>query len=76
MQRREVYRVAAACVIAIDGIIDLAPAAFQAWELPNRAVRLVIVLLLIGFPTALFLAWIFEVNAALHFRVYIAAVEL
>jgi TolB-like protein/cytochrome c-type biogenesis protein CcmH/NrfG len=62
VKRRKVYRVAAAYVIAAGGIIQLASAAFPAWELPNWALRLVIVLLLIGFPIALLLGWAFDVT--------------
>src|SRR5947208_3754872 len=62
VKRRQVYRVAVAYVIAAGGIIQLASAAFPAWELPNWALRLVIVLLLIGFPIALILAWAFDVT--------------
>ncbi|HEY8650994.1 MAG TPA: hypothetical protein VIL70_08775 [Chthoniobacterales bacterium] len=62
VKRRKVYRVAAAYVIAAGGIIQLASAAFPAWELPNWALRLVIMLLLIGFPIALILAWAFDVT--------------
>lgn len=35
---------------------------FPAWELPSWALRLVIVLLLIGFPISLILAWALEVT--------------
>jgi TolB-like protein/Tfp pilus assembly protein PilF len=62
VKRRKVYRVAAAYIIAAGGIIQLASAAFPAWELPNWALRLVIVLLLIGFPIALILAWAFDIT--------------
>ena len=62
VKRRKVYRVAAAYIIAAGGMIQLASAAFPAWELPNWALRLVIVLLLIGFPIALILAWAFDVT--------------
>ena len=62
VKRRKVYRVAAAYIIAAGGIIQLASAAFPAWELPNWALRLVIVLLLVGFPIALILAWAFDVT--------------
>ena len=62
VRRRKVYRVAAAYIIAAGGIIQLASAAFPAWELPNWALRLVIVLLLVGFPIALILAWAFDVT--------------
>src|SRR5205809_77926 len=63
VKRRKVYRVAAAYVIAAGGIIQLASAAFPAWELPNWALRLVIVLLLLGFPIALILAWAYDITA-------------
>src|SRR3954468_16413331 len=62
LQRRKVYRVAAAYIVAAGFLIQLASAAFPAWELPNWALRLVIVLLLIGFPIALIFAWAFDVT--------------
>src|SRR5437899_7634238 len=62
VKRRKVYRVAAAYIIAAGGIIQLASATFPAWELPDWALRLVIVLLLVGFPIALILAWAFDVT--------------
>lgn len=62
LKRRKVYRVAVAYAVAAGGTIQLASAAFPAWELPNWALRLVIVLLLIGFPIALILAWAFDVT--------------
>ena len=63
VKRRKVYRMAAAYVIAAGGAIQLASAAFPAWELPNWMLRLVIVLLLIGFPMALMLAWVYDITA-------------
>jgi TolB-like protein/Flp pilus assembly protein TadD len=62
LQRRKVYRVAAAYVIAAGFIIQIGSAVFPAWELPGWAFRLVVVLLLIGFPIALILAWAFDVT--------------
>ena len=63
LQRRKVYRVAAAYIIAAGFIIQIASAVFPAWELPNWTLRLVVVLLLIGFPIALILAWAYDVTA-------------
>src|SRR5262245_29133441 len=63
VRRRKVYRVAAAYIIAAGGIIQLASASFPAWELPNWTLRVVIVLLLVGFPIALLLAWAFDITA-------------
>ena len=63
VRRRKVYRVAAAYVIAAGGIIQLASAAFPAWELPSWTLRVLIVSLLMGFPVALMLAWAFDITS-------------
>ena len=62
VKRRKVYRVAAGYVVVAGGLIQLASAVFPAWELPSWSLRLVIILLLIGFPIALILAWALEVT--------------
>jgi len=62
LQRRKVYRVAAAYIIAAGFIIQIGSAVFPAWELPNWTLRLVVVFLLIGFPIALILAWAYDVT--------------
>jgi len=62
LQRRKVYRVAAAYIVAAGFLIQIASAAFPAWELPNWSLRLVIALLLIGFPIALLLAWAYDIT--------------
>jgi TolB-like protein/Flp pilus assembly protein TadD len=62
LQRRKVYRVAAAYIIAAGFIIQIGSAVFPAWELPNWTLRLVVVLLLVGFPIALILAWAYDVT--------------
>src|SRR5918996_3870933 len=63
LQRRKVYRVAAAYIIAAGFIIQIGSAVFPAWELPNWTFRLLVVLLLIGFPIALILAWAYDVTS-------------
>src|SRR6266576_1198516 len=62
LRRRKVYRVAAAYIIAAGFIIQIASAVFPAWDLPNWTFRLLVTLLLIGFPIALILAWAFDVT--------------
>src|SRR5437588_1269818 len=62
VQRRKVYRVAAAYIIAAGFIIQFGSVVFPAGELPNWTFRLVVVLLLIGFPIALILAWAYDVT--------------
>ncbi|HEY3042238.1 MAG TPA: tetratricopeptide repeat protein [Pyrinomonadaceae bacterium] len=63
LQRRKIYRVAAAYIVAAGFLIQIASAVFPAWELPNWSLRLVIALLLIGFPIALILAWAYDITA-------------
>ena len=63
LQRRKVYRVAAAYVVAAGFLIQIASAVFPAWELPNWSLRLVVALLLVGFPIALILAWAYDITA-------------
>src|SRR5262245_16357327 len=62
VQRRKVYRVAAAYIIAAGFIIQIGSAVFPALDLPGWAFRLVVVLLLMGFPIALILAWAYDVT--------------
>src|SRR5688572_5881293 len=62
IKRRKVHRVAAAYAVVAAGAIQLASAIFPAWELPTWSLRLVILLLLIGFPISLILAWALEVT--------------
>jgi TolB-like protein/Tfp pilus assembly protein PilF len=62
LQRRKVYRVAAAYIVAAAFIIQIGSAVFPAWDLPNWTLRLVVVLLLVGFPVALILAWAYDVT--------------
>src|SRR5499425_207855 len=63
LQRRKVYRVAAAYIVAAGFLIQMASATFPAWDLPNWSLRLVIALLLIGFPIAVILAWAYDITA-------------
>jgi TolB-like protein/Tfp pilus assembly protein PilF len=62
LQRRKIYRIAVAYIVVAGFLIQIASAAFPAWELPNWSLRLVIALVLIGFPIALILAWAYDVT--------------
>lgn len=62
IKRRKVYRAAVAYIVVAGGVIQLASAVFPAWELPTWALRLVIIVLLVGFPISLILAWALEVT--------------
>ena len=62
LRRRNVYRVGAAYAIVAWLIIQIATQVFPVLEIPNWCVRLVIVLLALGFPVALVLAWAYELT--------------
>ena len=60
LKRRNVYKVAIAYAVVAWLLIQIATQVFPFFEVPNWAVRLVVLLLVIGFPVALILAWAFE----------------
>jgi TolB-like protein/Flp pilus assembly protein TadD len=63
LRRRKVYRVAAGYGVVGWLLIQFAVTVFPALTLPVWTARLVIVLVLAGFPIALILAWAFDVSA-------------
>src|SRR6059058_507196 len=60
LKRRNVYKVAIAYAVASWLLIQIATQVFPFFEIPNWAVRLVVLLVVIGFPIALMIAWAFE----------------
>src|SRR5713101_6535802 len=60
LKRRNVYKVAIAYGVVAWLLIQIATQVFPFLEIPNWVVRLVIVLIAIGFPIALVIAWAFE----------------
>jgi len=62
LQRRNVYRVAVTYAVVSWVLIQIATQVFPFFEIPNWAVRLVVLFLIIGFPVALILAWAFELT--------------
>src|SRR5947209_14184004 len=60
LKRRNVYKVAVAYAVVGWVIAQIATQIFPFLEIPNWVVRLVIVLIAIGFPVALVVAWAFE----------------
>lgn len=62
LRRRNVYKVAAAYAVASWLLIQIATQVFPFFEIPNWAVRLVVLLIVIGFPIALVVAWAFEIT--------------
>src|SRR5947208_2749073 len=60
LKRRNVYKVAVAYAVVAWLLMQVASQIFPFFEIPNWIVRLVILLLVIGFPVALIIAWAFE----------------
>ncbi len=58
--RRNVYKVAVAYAVVGWLVVQVATQVFPFLEIPNWVVRLVIALVVIGFPIALIIAWAFE----------------
>src|SRR5881396_1236786 len=68
LKRRNVYKVAIAYAVVAWLLMQVASQIFPFFEIPNGAVRLVVLLLVIGFPVAVILAWAFELTPEGHKR--------
>ena len=62
LKRRNVYKVAVAYAVVAWLLIQIAASTFPFLQIPGWATRLVIVLVFLGFPIALVLAWAFEMS--------------
>jgi TolB-like protein/Tfp pilus assembly protein PilF len=62
LQRRKVYRVAIAYIVASWALAQGLAQVLPIFDISNSVIRAVIALLLIGFPVALVLAWVFDVT--------------
>jgi len=60
LKRRNVYKVAVAYAVVAWLLVQVATQVFPFLEIPNWIVRLVIALVIIGFPIAVVIAWAFE----------------
>ena len=62
LKRRNVYKVAVAYVVAGWALAQGIAQVFPVFDVPNWIVRLIVLLIVIGFPIALILAWAFELT--------------
>jgi serine/threonine-protein kinase len=62
LKRRNVYKVAVAYIVAGWALSQGIAQVFPVFDVPNWAIRLVVLLIIIGLPVALVLAWAFEVT--------------
>ena len=62
LKRRNVYKVAVAYAVIGWLLIQVATQVFPFFEIPNWGIRLVVLIIAMGFPIALILAWAFELT--------------
>jgi TolB-like protein/tetratricopeptide (TPR) repeat protein len=60
LKRRKVYSVAIAYIVAGWALAQGVAQVFPVFDIPNWAVRLIIVAIVLGFPIALVLSWIYD----------------
>jgi len=63
LKRRNVYKVAVAYAVVAWLLVQIATQVFPFFEIPNWAVRLVVLVLIAGFPVALVFSWAFEITS-------------
>src|SRR6266478_5532191 len=62
LKRRNVYKVAIAYIVAGWALSQGIAQVFPVFDIPNWAIRLIVLLIIIGLPIALVLAWSFELT--------------
>src|SRR5262249_48514088 len=62
LKRRNVYKVAVAYAVVGWLLVQVATQVFPFFEIPNWSVRLVVLLIIVGFPISLVIAWAFELT--------------
>jgi TolB-like protein/Tfp pilus assembly protein PilF len=62
LRRRNVYKVAVAYAVVGWLLIQIGTQVFPFFEVPNWGIRLIVLLIVAGFPIALILAWAFELT--------------
>jgi len=62
LKRRNVYKVAVAYAVLGWLLVQITTQVFPFFEIPNWAVRLIVLAIVIGFPIALVIAWAFELT--------------
>src|SRR5881392_2491392 len=62
LKRRNVYKVAVAYIVAGWALSQGIAQVFPGFDIPNWVIRLIVLLIIIGLPIALVLAWMFELT--------------
>jgi TolB-like protein len=64
LKRRNVYKVAVAYIVVGWALAQGIAQVFPVFDVPNWAIRLIVLLIIIGFPVAIVLSWAFEITPA------------
>jgi TolB-like protein/Flp pilus assembly protein TadD len=62
LKRRNVYKVAVAYIVAGWALSQGIAQVFPVFDVPNWAIRVIVLLIIVGLPIALVLAWMFELT--------------
>ncbi len=62
LKRRNVYRAAVAYGVVAWFLTQLTTQVFPFFEIPNSAIRFVVIALAVGFPIAMCLSWLYELT--------------
>ena len=62
LKRRNVYKVAIAYLVGGWALSQGIAQVFPVFDVPNWAIRLIVLLIIVGFPVALILSWAFEIT--------------
>ena len=62
LKRRNVYKVAVAYLVGGWALAQGIAQVFPVFDVPNWAIRAVVLLIIVGFPVALLIAWFFELT--------------
>jgi hypothetical protein len=62
LKRRNVYKVAVAYIVAGWALSQGIAQVFPVFDIPNWAIRMIVLLIVLGFPVAVVFAWFFEIR--------------
>jgi adenylate cyclase len=62
LKRRNVYKVAVAYIVGGWALSQGIAQVFPVFDIPNGAIRMIVLLIILGFPVAIVFAWLFEIT--------------
>jgi len=62
LKRRNVFRVALFYIVAAWVVLQVAETLLPVFDVPNSAIRIIVLIMALGFPLAVVLSWVFELT--------------